>query len=354
MAAAIALAAKLAKVLPARSTLAAIEPPAARIDLVPLACRIQVVVAMILAVALDLAVPARAAEPAFLPGARIGLVPPAGMVPSQSFQGYEDAGRKALLMITELGAGTAERVDKDFTPEAMAAGGIELEMREDAALAGMRGYLIIAHQDIAGARVRKWALVLTRDDITVIVVVVTPEAERDAYPDAALRASLATLALRERVPDAEKFDLLPYRLRDLAGFRLIQAIPGGTAVLTSGPSDATIAALQPFFMIQIAASAPGPAERESFARRLLASTIGFDQFRVVQSAPIHFGPQQGHELIAEGKDPKNGTELSFVQWLRFGATGYVRMLGIARRDVWPEAFPRMRALRDGIEPKQIP
>jgi hypothetical protein len=25
------------------------------------------------------------------------------------------------------------------------------------------------------------------------------------------------------------------------------------------------------------------------------------------------------------------------------------MLGIARRDVWAEAFPRMRALRDGIE-----
>src|ERR1044071_9265154 len=84
-----------------------------------------------------------------LPGSRVGLVPPASMVPSQSFQGYEDAGRKALLMITELGAGTAERVAKDFTPEAMAAGGIEVETREDAALAAMRGYLIVAHQDVA-------------------------------------------------------------------------------------------------------------------------------------------------------------------------------------------------------------
>jgi hypothetical protein len=295
--------------------------------------------------------PVFAASPSFLPGSRIGLVPPVGMVASQSFQGYEDAGRKALLMITELGAETAERVDKDFTPEALAAGGIEVDAREDAALAGMRGYLIIAHQDIAGTRVRKWALVLTRGDITAIVVVVTPEAERAAYPDAALRASLATVTLRERVPDAEKFELLPYRFGDLAGFHLVQAIPGGTAVLTSGPSDATIAALQPFVMIQIAASAPGPAERESFARRLLASTAGFDQFRVVQSAPMHFGAQQGHELIAEGKDPKNGAELTFVQWLRFRSSGYLRMLGIARSDAWAEAFPRMRALRDGIEPK---
>ena len=274
------------------------------------------------------------------------------MVPSQSFQGYEDAARKALLMITELGAETAERVGKDFTPEAVAAGGMELETREDAALAGMHGYLIVAHQDIAGARVRKWALVLTREDLTVIVVVVTPEAERAAYPDAALRAALATLTLRESVPDAEKFGLLPYRFADLAGFHLVQAIPSGTALLTFGPSDATIASQQPFFMVQTALSAPGPAERESFARRLLANTVGFDEFRVVQSGPIHFGPQAGHEMIAEGKDPKNGVELSFVQWLRFGATGYMRMLGIARRDVWMEAFPRMRALRDGIEPKQ--
>jgi hypothetical protein len=316
--------------------------------------RVSTIVAAMLAIILGVTASAFAAEPTFLPGARVGLMPPEGMVPSRSFQGYEDAGRKALLMITELGAGTAERVDKDFTPEALAQGGIEVEQREDAALAGMRGYLIIAHQDVAGARVRKWALVLTRDDITVIVVVITPEAERETYPDTTLRASLATLTLREHVPDAEKFELLPYRFGDLAGFRLIQAIPGGTAILTSGPSDATIASLQPFFMIQIAASAPGPAERESFARRLLASTTGFNQFRVLQSGPIHFGPQSGHEIVAEGKDPKNGTDLTFVQWLRFGPTGYVRILGIARRDAWAEAFPRMRALRDGIEPKQTP
>jgi hypothetical protein len=311
--------------------------------------RLTAIAAAILAI-VTLA-PASAAEPVFLPGSRIGLVPPGAMVPSAAFHGFEDAGEKTMLMITELGAETSDHVAKDFTREALAAGGIEVETREDVALAGMRGYLIIAHQDVAGARVRKWALVLTRGDITAIIVVVTPEAARAAYPDAALRASLGTLALRESVPDAEKFGLLPYRFGDLAGFHLVQAIPGGTAILTSGPSDATIASAQPFFMIQIAASAPAPAERDSFARRLLAAIVGFDQFRVVQSGAIHFGPQPGHEIIAEGRDPKNGVDLTTVQWLRFGATGYLQMLAIARRDVWAEAFPRMRTVRDGIERK---
>jgi hypothetical protein len=154
------------------------------------------------------------------------------------------------------------------------------------------------------------------------------------------------------VPDAEKFGLLPYRFGDLAGFRLVQAIADGTAILTYGPSDATIASEQPFVMIRTAGGdMPPPAERDSFARRLLARVGGLDQFRVTQSAPLRLGPDQAHEIIAEGKDAKNGVDLTAVQWLRFGAAGYMQMLGMARRDAWATAFPRMRALRDGVAAK---
>ncbi len=40
-----------------------------------------------------------------------------------------------------------------------------------------------------------------------------------------------------------------------------------------------------------------------------------------------------------------------VQWLRFGGGGFIRMLGSAPKDEWEKAFPRLRAVRDGIEPK---
>ena len=40
-----------------------------------------------------------------------------------------------------------------------------------------------------------------------------------------------------------------------------------------------------------------------------------------------------------------------VQWLRFGSGGLVQMFGIARKDQWAGVLPRMRALRDGFEPK---
>jgi hypothetical protein len=319
---------------------------------VPMPSRRTIAAAIFACALLAFAVPAHAADPVFLPGFRIGLVPPAGMVASRTFQGFEDAGRQAMLLVTELGAETFAHVDKDFTPEVLKTGGIEVERREDMALAGLHGYLIVAHQDLAGVRVRKWALVLTRGDLTAIILAVMPEAAREAYPDAVLRTSLTSFAMREAVPEAEKFGLLPYRFGDLAGFRLVQAIADGTAILTYGPSDATIASEQPFFLIRIAGGeVPPAAERDSFARRMLTGVGGLEQFRLVQSTALRLGPDQGHEIIAEAKDPKNGVDLTVVQWLRFGSDGFMQMLGIARRDVWAAAFPRMRALRDGVETK---
>jgi hypothetical protein len=46
--------------------------------------------------------PAFAAEPVFLKGMRIGLVPPGDFKPSTHFSGFEDAGRNARVAIIEL------------------------------------------------------------------------------------------------------------------------------------------------------------------------------------------------------------------------------------------------------------
>ena len=86
---------------------------------------------------------------------------------------------------------------------------------------------------------RKWALLARTDDMTVIVIGVVPEAARDAYPDAALRAALASVVVRAKLTPDEMLAVLPYRLGDLGGFRLLRASPDGTAVMTLGPHDTT-------------------------------------------------------------------------------------------------------------------
>jgi len=66
---------------------------------------------------------------------------------------------------------------------------------------------------------------------------------------------------------------------------------------------------------------------------------------------VRFGGEQGHEIVAESRDPRTGDEFMLVQWLRFGTSGFVQMFGTARKDQWATVLPRMRTLRDGFAPR---
>ena len=178
-----------------------------------------------------------------------------------------------------------------------------------------------------------------------------PEAARDAYPDAALRAALASVMIRAKLTADEMLAVLPYRLADLGGFRLLRATPDGTAVLTFGPNDTTLPVEQPYFMMAPrAAEPPQPAERDRFAQRALMAFVNRPNLRIVTSEQVRIGGVPGHEIVAESKDERTGDDLVMVQWLRFGG-GVVQMFGIARKDQWAAVLPRMRALRDGFRGK---
>jgi hypothetical protein len=290
-----------------------------------------------------------AAEPIFPPGSRIGLIPPPGMAPSVAFQGFEDRQHGVLLVVTELSAQSYEKVSRDFAPEGMR--GMEEISRELLALASGEGLLVIARQSENGLAMRKWALLSRTDDMTAIVIATLPETARDTYPDAALRAAFSSVVVRAKLTPDEMLAVLPYRLGDLGGFRLLRTTPDGTAVMTLGPNNTTLPVEQPYFMVTPRATEPPqPAERERFAQRMMAAFLNRPTARVVNSEQMRIGGVPGHQIVAAGKDDRTGDELVMVQWLRFGP-GVVQMFGVARRDQWAEVLPRMRAVRDGFGSK---
>jgi hypothetical protein len=313
----------------------------------PMLMRCTIFILMLL-----LGLPAEAGEPVFPPGSRIGLVPPAGMVPSKAFQGFEDRERNAAIVFLELAGDAYADIEKNFTVEALKAQGIEVQAREDIPLKEGRAFLVIAHQAVAGTPVRKWALIATEHELTSIVSVQVPDAAQDTYPDAALRASLATFTTRAAVPPQEQLDLLPFSLNELAGFRIVRAAANGTALLTDGPKDAVEFKDQALLLITFL---PGIQEQsgdgDSVARRVISATPGVKDMRVVRSEGMRIGGQAGHEIVVDAKDVKTETDLRLVQWLRFGTSASLRLLGVVRKDEWEKLFPRFRAVRDGIEPK---
>jgi hypothetical protein len=309
-------------------------------------------VRLLLAAALALLSSLALAQPVFPPGSRIGIVPPPGMTKSDRFQGFEDRARGAMLVVTELSVQSYARVEKDFSDEQMRAGGMELIARETIETPGGPAQLIGARQMENGVAMRKWALLTRTDDMTAIVVVALPEAAKDAYPDAVVRAALASTFIRTRLSPDDMLAVLPYRLGERGGFRILRASPDGTAVFTLGPKDTTLPVEQPYFLVAPrAVEPPQPSERDNFARRALATFINRPDLRIVASEQVRIGGQQGHELVAESEDDRTKAPLMTVQWLRFGVGGVTQMLGIARKDQWADVLPRMRALRDGFERK---
>jgi hypothetical protein len=305
-----------------------------------------------LACALAAGTAAQAADPVFPLGLRVGLVPPPGLIASTSFQGFEDRDRNVAMVISEMPPDAYPAMDQAFNIEALKAKGVEVEGREDVALKDGHGFIVVARQQGGGVSLRKWALIAGTSQLTAIVTLQVPDAAASAYPDAACRAALESFVVRAKVPAGEQLALLPYELRDLAGFRIVRALAEGSALLTDGPNDIIKAADQPYMLIAIPPmAAPPPEDREGFSRRLLAATPGVKDIRVVRSEPQRIGGQPGHEVIAEAKDEASETPVTMVQWLRFGPGRFLHIFGLARTETWPGVFTRMRAIRDGIEPK---
>ena len=149
----------------------------------------------------------------------------------------------------------------------MRAGGMELIARETIETPGGPAQLIGARQMENGVAMRKWALLTRTDDMTAIVIAALPETAKDAYPDAVLRAALASTFIRAKLSPDDMLAVLPYRLGDLGGFRLLRATPDGTAVFTFGPNDTTLAGRAALFHDRAARRRAAAAVRARHASR---------------------------------------------------------------------------------------
>lgn len=298
--------------------------------------------------------PAFAAEAAYPPGSRIGLVPPAGFVTSKSFFGFEDASNNVAIILVALPAEAYADLDKTITADTLKRQGLTLESRADVPLPTGKAFLVIGRQEVDKTKIRKWILVAASPALTALVTVQMPEAQT-AYPDDTIRAALQTLAVRGAVPVDEQLGLLPFKVGEFAGFRVAGVVPGRAVMLSDAAADAPgppAATMEPHVLVTVAPGGPAQnAERDAFARDVFATIPNLKEIRVTTSEALRMGGQQGHQIIANARDATSGTALTVVQWLRFGGSAFMQLVGIARVENWKDAYPRFRTVRDGIEPR---
>ncbi len=306
-----------------------------------------------------LAMPVRAADPVFPPGSRIGLVPPVGMVASDTFAGFSDPNKDAAILITALPAAAYSRIEKTLDTEVLRKQGVSVDKREPMQLNVGKGFLLTGRQVADKVRYRKWLLVAAAGDITAFVTVQVPERD-NAYPDRVVRAALATLSVRPTVPREEELGLLPFAVGELAGFHVDGVLRGRALVLSDAHSespkdsskDSPEGSLDAHLLVAAVPGGPTePDDRANFARVSFNEIAGIRDVHVTMSEPLRIGGQPGYQTMAEARDARSGTDVMVVQWLRFGTGGFLQMVGVARADTWTSVLARLRAVRDSIEPK---
>src|SRR5262249_60599872 len=119
---------------------------------------------------------ARAAEPVFPMGSRIGLVPPTGMALSEALAGFADPEKNAAILIATLPAAAYSQLDKTLDNEELRKQGITLEKREPMRLDVGKGFLLTGRQSAGKEPYRKWPLVLAGGGNTALVHEQLPDA----------------------------------------------------------------------------------------------------------------------------------------------------------------------------------
>jgi hypothetical protein len=295
-----------------------------------------------------LALPAVADDVVYPPGSRIGIVPPPGLTASTDFPGFEDRTNGVVLLLSTLPPAAFAQFEKSNSAEGMKNLGATLEKREALTLPTGKALLVIGRHDKDSA----WMLVAAMPDLTATLTLRLPDAARDAYPDKAIRAAVASLAVRPGVPIDEQLGLLPFKLNELAGFNIRGTVTGRGVLLTDLAPDAASTNIVPNMVVMMLPGAqPQPGARDDLAMQAFRAIRSLKDVRIAGAEQLRIGGQPGHEIMATAKDPTTDADLSLVQWLRFGGGALLHFVGIAPTPVWTASYARFRSVRDGVEPR---
>ena len=147
--------------------------------------------------------------------------------------------------------------------------------------------------------------------------------------------------------------MVPFKVGDLAGLRLVRVVPGVAAQFTDGPKD-TLEATEQAHLV-IAAASGGPAEsrdRDQFARDAMSGLPPFKDMRIVNAEPMRIGGQPGLRGAGAGQGCRKPAPTSRSCNGCGSAPAPICASWASRpKDKWTDTFTRFRAIRDGLEPR---
>ena len=293
--------------------------------------------------ALSLLGASAAAQPVEVAGTRAALAPPVGYEPSERFAGFENVAIEASLMVVEIPGAPLAEVTAGFTPEALAASGVQNAEIEEVTVGGVASLLVTGEQRAYGQTHRRWSLVTGDSAGVVIVNGAIPE---DATPEAvgALRAAVLSLTLGAASGDL--FAGLPFTLD--APDALPERRRLGAALLLSQTYGETPPPGAPLYIAALGAE-PLAADLEEAARRRALRTQGLGGYGEVATRPLAVDGRDGVEAVVTGTEAETGARITTVLVLvPHTETGYIILQALVGTDAADEWLPRFRAITESL------
>lgn len=290
-----------------------------------------------------------AADPVFPTGARVGMTPLVGLNKAKSFTGFETEDQGVKVLVTDLPAEAYGEVANAFKANPAGTGGIKPESIETAA--GLAYYTVESGKDGATS-VRRYSMILPGPTFSGYVAVQVPENASKIYTDDAVRQMFASAVIRNEIPVDEQLGMLPFKMKELSSFKNVRTLAPGAALIIADGDEKTGFEVAPFMIIGlIGSTAASPDDRGRFAQQIATTIPGVRDGKITMSEPVRIDGQPGYETRIDAISGKDNTPVTIVQWLRFGSQTSMRIIGSSPRDEWSKAFPRFRAVRDGIQPR---
>ncbi len=293
---------------------------------------------------------ALAADAIFPLGARVGLVPAEGLAVAKEFLGFESEDQKAKVGVAEIPPAAFEAVEAALKEGKTPATGTKPEAFETAA---GKAYITTDTGKDGPTTIRMYSVIVAgTDKFTGYVIAQVRDDAAKPLSDEAMRKMLASVVLRKDVPIEEQLGLLPFKIGDLGDFKTVRTLaPRSSVLLTDGTEDTTLDGA-PYMVISLVGAGPEKADdRGRFAQQVAATIPGIRNARITSNEPLRIEGTPGFETRIDAVAGKDDTPVTVVQWLRFGSGSSLRIIASATRDEWPKAFPRFRAVRDGIDPR---
>jgi hypothetical protein len=301
------------------------------------------------ALLIGLVSPSFAADPVFPRGMRVGLTPLVGLSLAKAFVGFETEDHGVKVLVTELPAEAYNEVMNAFKANPEGTGGIKPQSIETSA--GIAYYTVEAAKD-GQTNVRRYSMILPGGTFSGYIAVQVPESAGKIYTDDAVRQMFASAVIRKQVPVDEQLGLMPFKISELGEFKNVRMLAPGAAIILADGDETRGFEAAPFILIGIMGSTPAhPDDRGRFAQQAATTIPGVRDARITMSEPIRIDGMPGYETRIDATSGKENTAVTVVQWLRFGSQSTLRIIGSAPRNLWTQAFPRFRAVRDGIQPR---